>query len=267
MSPELYFLISSYLVLGAFVGFSAGLLGIGGGLILVPALYYILGHFGDTSLGNDNNLMHIALATSMAIILPTGISSSYAQIKRKAVDWQVIKKMSVGLVLGTLAGVLIVTEMDAAILKIIFAIGLTLIAISFILKKEESQPLELLKKQFVVIPATTVFGVLASFLGIGGAVLNVPYMNRMGVPLKTSIANGSVLGVVISCIATVSYLLMGQGEESYINWVALISIIPMSVIFAPLGVRASHALPASKLKVIFAVLLIVVATKMIFEVV
>lgn len=264
MESELLIVLPCFLALGAFVGFCAGLLGIGGGLILVPGLYYLLKHFGMET-QSDDALMHIALATSMAIILPTAISSSWAQIKRKAVDWPSIKMMTPGLVVGVVIGIIVVAGIDSQVLKIIFSVGLTAIAASIIFKKEDSPSYPILNKKMCAIPFSVVFGILATFLGIGGAVLNVPYLNRGGLPLKTAIATGAVLGAVIAFIATLGYLVSGHGTTGYINLMAVLMIVPASVLMAPIGVKISHNIPVAKLKVIFATVLILVAAKMMFE--
>ena len=259
MGSDILVMLPSFLILGVFVGFCAGLLGIGGGLILVPGLYYLLKHAGlETS--SDEVLIHTALATSMAVILPTSLSSSWAQIKRKAVDWPSIKLMMPGLVIGVTIGLMVVSGMKSEILKIIFSIGLTLIAISIIFRKDNSQSLPILKQKICAIPFSIIFGILATFLGIGGAVLNVPYLNRGGLPLKTAIATGTVLGVVISVVATIGYLFAGS-----INFLAVIMIVPTSVLMAPVGVKVSHKIPVEKLKIMFASVLIIVAAKMFYE--
>lgn len=264
MESELMIILPSFLALGVFVGFWAGLLGIGGGLILVPGLYYLLKLFGMET-QDDNALIHIALATSMAIILPTAISSSWAQIKRKAVDWPAIKMMIPGLAIGVIVGISIVSKINSEFLKIIFSVGLTLIAISIILKKENSKSFVFLNEKKFVIPFSVLFGILATFLGIGGAVLNVPYLNRAGLPLKTAIATGTVLGAVIAFVATLGYLWSGHGGSGYINFMAVAMIVPASVLMAPLGVKISHKIPVAKLKIMFAAVLILVAAKMFYE--
>lgn len=265
MGSELFVILPSFLALGLFTGFCAGLLGIGGGLILVPGLYYLLKHAGlETQ--NDDVLIHTALATSMAIILPTGIASSWAQIKRKAVDWSSIKMMMPGLAIGVVIGISIVSKINSEILKIIFSVGLTAIAISIIFKKENSKSFPVLNETKCVVPFSIVFGVLATFLGIGGAVLNVPYLNRAGVPLKTAIATGSVLGTLIALIATLGYLFSAGEGHGLINFMAFLMIVPASVLMAPVGVRVSHATPVDKLRIMFAAMLVLVAAKMFFEV-
>lgn len=264
MGSELFVVLPSFLALGTFVGFCAGLLGIGGGLILVPGLYYLLKHAGlETQ--SDDVLIHTALATSMSIILPTGLSSSWAQIKRKAVDWSAIKMMIPGLTIGIVVGILIVSKINSEVLKVIFSMGLTAIAISIIFKKENSKSFPILKQKKYVIPFSMAFGVFATFLGIGGAVLNVPYLNRAGLPLKTAIATSSVLGAFVALVATTGYLLSELQGHSYINFMAFLMIVPASVLMAPIGVKVSHAIPVGRLKIMFASMLILVAAKMFFE--
>ncbi len=264
MGSELLVILPSFLALGVFVGFCAGLLGIGGGLILVPGLYYLLKEAGlETQ--SDDILIHTALATSMAIILPTAISSSWAQIKRKAVDWPSVKMMIPGLTVGVVIGIAIVSEINSEVLKIIFSVGLTAIALSIIFKKENSKSFPVLNKMKCVVPFSMIFGILATFLGIGGAVLNVPYLNRAGLPLKTAIATGAVLGAVIAFIATIGYLFSQVQGHGFINFMAFLMIVPASVLMAPIGVKVSHSIPVGKLKIMFAAMLILVAAKMFFE--
>lgn len=264
MTSELLLVLPGFLMLGAFVGFCAGFLGIGGGLILVPGLYYLLKYVGLEGQSEDV-FMHTALATSMAIILPTAISSSWAQIKRKAVDWASIRLMVPGLVIGVVIGLSVISGMDSQILKIIFSIGLTGIAASMIMKGENAKNYPVLQTYPCALPFSIVFGVAATFLGIGGAVLNVPYLNRAGVPLKTAIATGSVLGVVIAFIATIGYLVKSHDGHSEINALAFMMIVPASVLVAPFGVKMSHRVPVAKLKIIFATLLMILAIKMFIE--
>lgn len=266
MGSELLVVLPGFLFLGVIVGISAGLLGIGGGLILVPGLYYLLGH-SDLNTPNDNFLIHVALATSMAIILPTTLSSSWAQIKRKAVDWELIRKMAPGLIIGVTMGVAMVSKIDGEIIKVIFSVGLTLIACSMIFRKETSRSFPFLTQIKWVLPFSTLFGILATFLGIGGAVLNVPYLNRAGIPLRTAIATGSVLGAIVAFVATFSYAWTAYQGPKYVDLLAVLMIVPISVVMAPIGVKISHAMPVAKLRILFSTLLMLVALKMLSEVI
>lgn len=256
---EVWSVLPLFAVLGCVVGFAAGLLGIGGGGILVPALYYIGAHFLNADVSADE-LMHMALATSMAVIVPTGLSSSAAQIKRKAVEWDIFKRMAPALVIGVILGVYVVSELKNSALQIVFAIGLYFLSALIFFKKEDAAAFPALLKRIVTFPAAVLIGVFSTLVGIGGASLNVPYLARAGIPIHRAIATSSVLGVVISVPAAL-------GLVGFIYWPAWVLIVPFSVLFAPLGVRASHALPIVKLKIAFAVLLCLIASKMAFDVV
>lgn len=262
--------------LGCFVGFLAGLLGVGGGAILVPALYYIGEHYYGDALSHDL-LMHTALGTAMAIIIPTGLSSSRAQIKRNAVDWSAFKALAPALVVGVAIGIFVVSGLKSVQLQMIFSIGLYFLASLIFFKKEAAEPHSIMMKWYIAAPSSAVIGVFSTLVGIGGATLNVPYLSRAGVPMHRAIATSSVLGVVISIPATLGYVLIGgeggsadaiqaPGFLGFVNFIAWGIIFPFSVLMAPIGVRASHALPVKKLKTVFAVLLVIIATKMLFEV-
>ncbi|HNQ91837.1 MAG TPA: sulfite exporter TauE/SafE family protein [Alphaproteobacteria bacterium] len=259
LPSEFWTVLPLFAVLGCVVGFLAGLLGIGGGGILVPALYYSGVHLLGDSLP-QNELMHAALATSMAVIIPTGLSSSYAQIKRKAVEWNAFSRVAPALVFGVIVGVYAVSEMKSSALQIVFAVGLYFLSALIFFKKEGGVTHQVLLRPFVSYPAASLIGLFSTLVGIGGASLNVPYLARAGVPLHRAIATSSVLGVAISIPAAV-------GLIGFVYWLAWVLIVPFSVLCAPMGVRASHALPVSKLKIVFAILLCLIATKMAFDVV
>ena len=208
--------------------------------------------------------MHVALATSMAIILPTGLSSSWAQIKRGAVDWGAVLLMAGGLVVGSVVGVILVSHLSNDVLKAVFAVGLYGVAVSIFFRDENSRSFPVLKKKIFSIPFSFLFGVGATVLGMGGAVMNIPYLSRAGYGLKTAIAASSVLGVVVSVPAIIAYIVSGEGVFGYIDPVAFLMVMPFAVLVAPLGVKVSHLLPVQTLKLIFAFLMISVATKMVF---
>ena len=265
MLHDLMFSFPEFVFLGAFAGFCAGLLGIGGGIILVPGLYFLLPHAEGFYRG-DAPLMQTALATSMAVILPTGLSSSWAQIKREAVDFSLVRIMAPGLALGVVLGLFLVARFDGDVLKFIFAVGLYGVAASIAFRREDAIVYPSLMRYIIALPMSTLFGMAATFLGMGGAILNVPYLVRAGVPLKKAIGTGSFLGVIVSFVATAGYVLGSKAETGLIHLWAVLMIVPASVMMAPLGVRASHALPVSKLKIIFSILLVGVASKMLYDI-
>lgn len=266
LTPEFMTIAALYISLGALVGFCAGLLGVGGGALMVPGLYYVEKHIGHSYA--DSALMAMALATSMSIIIPTGMSSSWAQIKRKAVRWDAFKLMVPGLVVGVCMGVFVVSKLENETLRMIFSVGLYAMAVMTLMKKENALGHPQLLRPYVAYPAGSIIGLIATMMGIAGAMLNVPYLNRAGIPLHNAIATSSVLGVMVALPAALGFMVSGMadgGVFSHINITAWLLIVPVSVIVAPWGVKASHALPVKKLKYIFVALMVVLATKMLLE--
>ncbi len=259
-------------LLGMFAGFLSGLLGIGGGTILVPALIY-LGHTLYADILPEDVLVHVAVGTSLAVIIPTAISSSRSQIKRKMVEWGVIKTLVPGLLIGVTIGVVIAAKAEGAVLQAVFAFGLLGIAalLAYTPKPHNIRPI-LLNWKFA-LPTTTAVGFLSTLMGIGGSILNIPYMTFGGVPLHRAIATGSVLGFIVVLPAAIGFILMGMtGPElppeflGYINMKAWILIVPFSILVAPLGVRASHKLDVKKLRIVFAGFILLIALKMLWNV-
>ena len=271
LSVDFLVMLPIFVGLGCFVGFIAGLLGVGGGAVLVPVLYY-LGQFFYSDQLPDEVLMHTALGTAMAIIIPTGLSSSRAQIRRGAVEWGAFRKLAIGLIAGVCLGIFVVSGLKSLQLQFIFSVGLYCLAAMIFFKKEEQVGKPILLKWYISNFTACLVGIFSTLVGIGGATLNVPYLSRAGLDLHRAIATSSVLGVVISIPAALGYILIGvpaeiavSGFVGFVNVVAWGLIVPFSVLCAPLGVRASHALPVKQLKYVFALLLCLIASKMLYE--
>lgn len=259
--------------LGLVAGFMSGLLGIGGGIILVPGLVAFSQYMYAGQIDPDV-IMHTALGTSLAIIIPTGLSSARAQIKRKAVDWAAIKKLGPGLVAGVALGVIIAAKLDGAVLQSIFAVGLYGMAALIAKQPKPHQVYPVLLKYPYCTVAPAGVGLLATLMGLGGAIMNIPYLTFAGVPLHRAIASGSVLGVMVALPATIGFFLIGTAEADlppeffgFINMKAWAMIVPFSIIMAPVGVKTSHKIDAPLLRKIFAGFIFIVATKMLWDVV
>ncbi len=251
------------LVIGAVTGTLAGLLGIGGGIILVPILLWVLQNHPNIA---QANIMQIALATSLTTIIFTALSSIRAHHKRKAIEWAVVKKFAPGMIIGTISGVFIASLLSNEILKIIFSIFLIIIAIQLFLGLVPSGKMGI-PNAFETNLIGSGIGCLSALVGIAGGSLTVPLLLWFKIPLRNAIATSAACGLPISAAGAIGYFLLGlkNGQDfssGYIYWPAVISLVPTSLLFAPLGAKLAHTLPVGHLKRIFAVLLAFISIKM-----
>jgi uncharacterized membrane protein YfcA len=257
--------------LGVVAGFLSGLLGIGGGIVLVPGLLGIGQMVYADTIGGDI-LMHMALGTSLAIIIPTGMSSALAQIRRKAVHWTAVKRMVPGLVAGVSLGIMIASRLDGSTLQLVFAVGLFGIAVLIMRPPKPQHIYPGLLNWTIVTGSTVSIGCLGTLLGISGSTLNIPYMNFAGLSLRQAIASSSILGVTVAIPAAIGFCLIGASNTQlppeflgYINLKAWLCIVPFSILMAPLGVKMSHHIQPVKLRLILAGFILIVAVKMLWD--
>ncbi|MDQ6977894.1 MAG: sulfite exporter TauE/SafE family protein [Ghiorsea sp.] len=253
-----------YLGLGLIVGFFAGLLGIGGGGIMVPLLVMIF-TFQNFE---QNQLMHMALGTSMASIVLTSMSSAYHHHQRGAVRWDVWKRMALGLLLGTFALSFFINYLPRTFLAIFFSVFMTYVAVQMFLNIKP--------KPHRTLPNTWGLGVvgfgiggISALVAIGGGTMSVPFLTWCNVKVQHAIATSAALGVPIALAGAVGYMLSGWHEAElplysvgyvYLPAVLLISLV--SVFTVPLGVKLSHCLPVGVLKKVFALMMLLLALKM-----
>ena len=270
MNAEWVYLLVLMFGLAALAGFLAGLLGIGGGLVIVPGLYFVF-----TSLGyNSDTIMHVAVGTSLATIMGTGISSARAHFKRGSVRFDLVKKIGVGMVMGVLIGTLIASQVSGLWLQVFFAVTLVILAVLMRLDPEKIKLYDDVPAQPIPALAGSAIGTVCTLMGIGGAALNVPYMTMNNVSIHRAIGTSSALGLFIAIPGTIGFMLIGQGDTSnlppysfgYINFVALAVIVPVTVLFAPLGVATAHKLSVQKLRGVFSIFMIFIALRMMYEV-
>ncbi|WP_320170301.1 sulfite exporter TauE/SafE family protein [Maridesulfovibrio sp.] len=257
-----------FVILGVFAGILAGLLGIGGGLVIVPILVFTLPPLGIPEV----HLMHIALGTSLASIIFTSISSMRSHNKRGAVRWDIFKTITPGILVGTFLGSISTSFMNTNFLKGIFVVFLYYVAsqMLFGLKPKASRQVPGSKGMFA---AGGVIGIFSSLVGIGGGTLSVPFLSMCNVVIHTAIGTAAAIGLPIALAGTVGYVWTGLGVEGlppycigFVYLPALVGIVCASMLTAPIGVRMAHSMPVAKLKKIFAILLIVVATRMLFSI-
>ena len=254
--------LALYVALGACVGILAGMLGVGGGLIIVPVLAAML----SAQQMPAEIIMHMALGTSLASILLTSISSVYSHHRRGAVSWPDAIRLTPGILIGAWCGGVIADHLSSDILKPVFAIFELCVAAYMLyghkVKPHDSSPGI---TQFAL--SGGVIGSISSLVGIGGGTMTVPWLMWHGSSIHRAIATSAAVGFPIAVAGALSYLVNGWDHAALPPWTlgyiylpALVGIVISSVLFAPLGARWAHQLDTVKLKKIFAFLLIALAT-------
>jgi uncharacterized protein len=261
-------LIVELLILGVATGFLAGLLGIGGGMILVPFLTYFMGKQGVS----PDLAVKMAIATSMATIIFTSLSSVRAHHKKGAVRWDIVKGLAPGIVLGGLAASLgVFALLKGSYLALFFGLFVGYSATQMFLGKQPAPERQMpgASGQFA---AGGVIGFLSGLVGAGGGFVSVPFMTWCNVAMHNAVATSAALGFPIALINAVGYAVSGQtvsglplGSLGYIWLPALGLIAVTSVLFAPVGAKAAHALDVKKLKRIFASVLYLLAAYMLYK--
>ena len=253
------------LVLGIVSGTLAGLLGIGGGIVLVPGLYHLFQHLGY----DDSVLMHLAVGTSLAIIIPTGLSSARAHAKRSAVDFALVRMIGTGIVAGVVAGAFVAGNVTGDFLTILFSVALALFAVLMNIKPRVKEGTSL--SRGVATAGGFGVGMLSSLMGIGGATLNVPFMTLHGVPIHRAVGSSAAMGPLIAIPGTIGFAVIGWHISGlpplsfgYINLAAFLVVAPASVLAAPFGVMLAHKLNVGHLRMVFSVFLMLVALKMVW---
>ncbi|MFM2009047.1 MAG: hypothetical protein RIR02_997 [Pseudomonadota bacterium] len=260
-------LILIFIVMGIFSGFAAGLLGVGGGMLLVPFITMLLTYKEF----NPELVVHMAIATSLATIMFTSLSSVRAHHQRGAVLWPVVKLFAPGILLGSWIGPWLGAQMNSSGLALFFAVFVGFSATQMLLDKKPSASREL-PKNSGMLAAGSVIGVLSGLVGAGGGFISVPFMTWCNVKIHNAVATSAALGFPIALAGTLSNIYFGWHEPNlpvgslgYIYLPALFSVSIASVTTAPLGARTAHALPMKSLKKIFALVLYVLAFYMLYK--
>ena len=253
-----------YILVGAVAGILAGLLGIGGGLVIVPMLVFCFTRQGIP----DAMIMHLALGTSLASIMFTAVSSFRAHHKRGAVHWDVVRKIMIGIFTGTFIGTCIAAQLSTRFLKGFFVVFLYYVAVQMLTNKKPKASRQI-PGHAGMFGVGNVIGVVSSLVGIGGGTLSVPFMIWCNMTVHHAIGTSAAIGFPIAIAGTIGYIFNGLSIEhlpdysiGYVYLPALLGTVVTSVLTAPLGVRLAHSLPVDRLKRVFAVLLLIVGTRM-----
>lgn len=256
-----------YAVLGGFAGILAGLLGVGGGIVIVPMLVFA---FSSQNFPPEL-IMLMALGTSHGSILFTSVSSARSHWRRGAVDFRTVLLIAPGIILGTFAGTRLAVLIPKTGLQIFFVCFLTYVALQMLLGRKPKASRQL-PGICGMSCAGGFIGVISSLVGIGGGTLSVPFMVWHNVEMHRAIGTSAAIGFPIALSGSLGYALAGMSAVrpeyslGYLYLPALIPLVLCSMLTAPIGARIAHSLPVPKLKRCFAVLLLFVGTKMLLDV-
>lgn len=261
---ELLMLAAGLAAAGVLAGFLAGVFGIGGGAVIVPVADQALALMAyDPAIR-----MHVAVGTSLAIIVPTSIRSFRAHYLRGAVDTELLKNWLFAVPVGVVLAALVAAVISGAGLRLAFAMIATLVALRLLLGRPSWRLADDLPKGAFRAVAGGVIGFLSTLMGIGGGVLNNTFMTLYNRPIHQAVATSAGVGVLIAIPGSLGYIIAGWGHPllpplslGYVNLVGVVLIVPLTLLMAPVGVKVAHALPGRALEIAFGLFLLAVAIR------
>jgi uncharacterized membrane protein YfcA len=264
LSMDLLYFAILLLLTGVVAGLLAGLFGVGGGAVLVPVFFQAFGALGV----EPSVVMHVSIGTSLAIIIPTSIRSFLAHKSHGAVDYDIIRKWFIVIPLGVFTASFIASIASGDILRLIFALIATLVAIRLLINRPEWIIADDIPQGFVRIFVGYLIGLFSALMGIGGGIFNNTFMTLFGRPIHQAVATSAGVGVLIAIPGLIGYVIAGWGVEDlpryssgFIYWPAVILVIPTTLVFAPIGAKLAHKLQRRQLEIGFGVFLILVAVR------
>jgi len=266
---ELYLpLICLMLVTGLVSGVMAGLMGIGGGIIIVPVLEFSLGFIGV----DPEIRMHVAVATSLMTIIPTSISSARAHHKRGAVDFALCRQWGPAMFLGAACGSWIASQVDSVGLSAIFGVVALFVAVKMILPMENIRLTTSVPRGFPGIFSPAIIGTISAMMGIGGGTLGVTTLTIFNVPIHRAVGTATLFGVLIAVPGTIGFIILGQGNMSlppgsmgFVNMIGFLILSPVTFLAAPIGAKIAHAMTQRQLSMTFGIFLMIVAGRMLYR--
>jgi uncharacterized membrane protein YfcA len=257
----------TYLVTGGVAGLLAGLLGIGGGLVIVPALAFLFAGHGIAGA----HLMHLAVGTSLAAIIPTAIASSLAHHRRDSVHWPAVRALLPGIIVGALSGAWLARHISSPTLALCFGVFEILVALQLWFGAKPSAH-RVMPGATVMTVAGISIGAISALLGIGGATMTTPLLLWNGIDIRRAVGTSASCGLPIALAGATGFAVSGLSivaqrdwTTGFIYWPAVAGIVLSSVPLAPLGARLAHRLPRTVLQRVFALFLLLVGVKMVLE--
>lgn len=261
------YIVAWYFVAGCAAGFCGGLLGIGGGLIVVPVLatLFALQHVAEPL------IMPLALGTSLASIAFTSLSGMRAHHARQAVDWKLVRQMVPGLAFGAVLGGTLSAQFSSSVLKVLF-LAFAVVAATQMLRARQPRDVHKLPGKVPLFATGSAIAGISSLVGCGGSSMAVPFMARCSVPLRSAIGSASAFGLPVALAGTAVYMINGWEKTGlpplslgFVHLPALVLIVVGSALAVPLGAAVSHRIPVATLKMCFALMMYAVAGKMLLS--
>ncbi len=260
-------LAAALLATGLLAGVLAGLLGVGGGIVIVPVLYHLF-----TMLGVDESVrMHAAVGTSLATIIPTSVMSSRAHKRRGSLDMTLIKNLMPSMVVGVIVGSVASRFLSGASLTAVFACIALLVAVNMAFKRDGFAVADGLPGTAGTALLGSGIGGVSTLMGIGGGTLSVPVLNALRVPMHTAVGTGAMLGMVISFPGTLAFILNGLDVPlrppfslGYVNLLGFALIVPATLATTGWGAKLAHSINARRLRQMFALFLALTAARMFY---
>jgi uncharacterized membrane protein YfcA len=260
--------VLALLATGVFAGILAGLLGVGGGIVIVPVLFFLFQSFGVSA----ESAMLVATATSLATIVPTSISSIRSHKKQGNVDVELLKRWAIFILLGVLVGSWLVTRIDGTLLTALFGVIATLSALNMLVRTGKPALYQQLPSKAGQSVMGTCIGFFSSMVGIGGGTLSVPLLTLYNYPAHKAVGTAAAIGLIISLQGALTMLVFGNtpsdapvGTFGLFNLIGFFCIVPLTVLFAPVGASLAAKLDAAKLKKIFAIVLLITGLRMLLQ--
>lgn len=266
-ATEIVLYALALLATGVAGGFIAGLLGVGGGIVIVPVLFLAF-----TALGIPEDVrMHVAVGTSLSTIVFTSFASFRAHSRRGAVDFALLRSWAPGIVTGVIIGSIVASFLPGQTLTGIFGTIAIVVAAYMAFSKPEWRLFPGLPTGLLKYTVAAVIGTISALMGIGGGTLSVPTLTLCGYPIHRAVGTAAAIGFAIGVPGTVGFIVGGWGKPGlpigslgYVNLLGLALILPTSMLMAPVGARAAHALPVRQLRLAFAVFLAATAARMLY---
>lgn len=260
--------LSALIITGIIAGLLAGLLGVGGGIVIVPVLFFLFQGFGVS----PESAMLVATATSLATIIPTSISSIYSHNKKGNVDFLLLKRWGIFILSGVLLGSWLVTRIDGSVLTVMFGVIATLSALNMLIRTKKSALFNSLPAPLGQSVMGSSIGFFSTMVGIGGGTLSVPLLTLYSYPAHKAVGTAAAIGLIISLPGALTMLVLGSAPSDapvttigLVNIIAFSCIVPLTIVFAPVGASLASKLNAVKLKKVFAIVLLLTGLRMLIQ--